>query len=277
MTKRGPETIKSFVVSCAAQSHHPASRALYEFFQAQQVPNVHLDVFEEIGQGLRFEYENDSYFLGRTQAAFDDQSQRGYEVIFDKNNEPIATFMLQEVLQDHMGEVINWLDQQQKKIWLISGDQQSRVHHLAAQLRIPSEQAFGNCSPEDKRDKLRAIDGQTLYIGDGLNDQLALQTAHVSALSLHSRLQLSQQAHLYFLSESMTWLPITLHMATTLQRVIAANLRFLVIYNVLVISLALLGLINPLISAIIMPISSLWVIGFTTHRIQKADVHHIKL
>ncbi len=268
--------LQQILLTAVSQSQHPASRAIYEKLITQHILPLPIQAIENVGQGVQLQYEGQDYFVGRAQTSKDHDPQRAYQVLFYQGQSMLARFTLEETLQDQMQEVIAWLKDKDYQPWLVSGDQQSRIHSVAMKVGIDKAQAMGQALPLDKKNALHQMHGNTLFIGDGLNDQLAMDAAYVSALSMHSQLQRSQQASFYYLSESMGWLPALFNVVKNLQQITRNNLLFLITYNALVIVLALSGLITPLISAIIMPVSSIWVIMRTTMHMKKADMDHMK-
>ncbi|MCB0272032.1 MAG: heavy metal translocating P-type ATPase metal-binding domain-containing protein [Bdellovibrionales bacterium] len=264
--------------NAVSRSYHPASRAIYERMASLQLEVVAMDVREEVGKGLHFKYQGDSYYLGRSLHVKNKEERLEYEVQFYKGENKLKTFQFEEVIQEDMKEVLESLEKKAKHTFMVSGDQSHRVYALAKSLHFKEEHVFSQCTPDQKRSIISNISSSpTMYIGDGLNDQLALDSAKVSALSLHGRLQLSQKADLYFLSFSMKWLSRLFLISDELYSATRFNLRFLVIYNMVTIGLAMAGWITPLLCAVIMPLSSLFVIIVTICKMKKADVNHIDL
>ncbi|MEZ4820384.1 MAG: HAD-IC family P-type ATPase [Bdellovibrionota bacterium] len=259
-------TSLSLLFSATSLSYHPASKAIFEALRPLGLDLKNIAVQEKIGEGLFFAYQGDNYKIGRGV----NQAKNQYTVVVYKNDGELMTIYLDEVLQEDIIEVIAYLYQKQKQVYVISGDAKDRVQALAKNIGITSENVFADKRPKEKAAIIEQMpSGQTLYIGDGLNDQLAIQGAFVSALSLNNQLQFVQRANMYFLSQSMRWLPKLIEVAGSLQKTITFNLIFLFVYNASTVSLAMLGKINPLFCALIMPLSSIFVIGVTVKKMQK--------
>jgi len=152
---------------------------------------------------------------------------------------------------------------------ILSGDHPAVVERIARELGIAEEDALGGLTPEEKRDfvehAIRERDaaggrGRLLMVGDGLNDAAALALADVgvaveggsgasilAADVVLTRPGLAPVVELWRGSRSVLW-------------VVRRNLAFSLCYNAAGATLALVGLVGPLLAALLMPVSSLTVI-----------------
>jgi hypothetical protein len=110
---------------------------------------------------------------------------------------------------------------------------------------------------------------KSIMIGDGLNDGLAFKKAHLSASPLGERSPLTNQADFLFISGKLSWLLGLNKVSHQFRKVVITNLSFSAIYNVFAITLAMLGFINPLVCAILMPLSSILIIAWTLKEMKK--------
>jgi P-type E1-E2 ATPase len=140
---------------------------------------------------------------------------------------------------------------------LLSGDHPEITAAMGDALAV--DEAVGGCTPDDKADWLRERP-LAAFVGDGLNDGPALAVAPVS-LAMHTG------------AASSLWLADGLVTQPALRPIVAAvagaratrdvvrgNLRRALVYNALAITAAVLGWINPLAAAVLMPLSSAWII-----------------
>lgn len=140
---------------------------------------------------------------------------------------------------------------------LRSGDHPRLVTAAAQALGLTD--ARGGLSPEDKAAELRG-QPDTVMVGDGINDALALRTASVGVAVGGGAEAALQVADVYLRQPGLEPLRDLLFGARRTRAVVRRNLAFSLVYNVLFASLALAGLVTPLLAAIIMPISSLTVV-----------------
>ncbi|MEQ1723895.1 MAG: heavy metal translocating P-type ATPase, partial [Pseudobdellovibrio sp.] len=101
---------------------------------------------------------------------------------------------------------------------------------------------------------------------DGLNDLQALNKAYVSFAirgSFESTLQVSD---IYAPKKDLNAILEIINLAKTIQQTVKANLLFAIFYNTVGGLFALAGFINPLVAAILMPISSFVITSHTVWR-----------
>jgi len=178
---------------------------------------------------------------------------------------------------------------------ILSGDHPAVVARVAEELGIPAEDALGALSPEDKRDHVQALldcrrgilpregnakrrdaastTSRIAMVGDGVNDAAALALADVG-VSVHGGAGASIVAADVVLTRP--GLAPLLQVFTGSERVLGVvrrNLVFSLLYNITGASLALVGLVGPLVAALLMPVSSLTVIlSSATGRTFKSEV-----
>jgi Cu2+-exporting ATPase len=140
---------------------------------------------------------------------------------------------------------------------LRSGDHPRLVEAAAKALGLAD--ARGDLSPEDKAAELRGQPG-TVMVGDGINDALALRTASVGVAVGGGAEAALAVADVYLREPGLEPLRELLLGARHARAIVRRNLGFSLVYNVLFASLALAGLVTPLLAAILMPLSSLTVV-----------------
>jgi cation transport ATPase len=80
---------------------------------------------------------------------------------------------------------------------------------------------------------------------------------------------LPARADLYYLGEGVGAVRRTISAAVELGRVVRSNLAFALFYNALALGLCFAGLVSPLLAAVLMPLSSLSVVGHTVYRLSR--------
>ena len=151
------------------------------------------------------------------------------------------------------------------RVMVLSGDHADVVARVAAQLGIAAGDARGGLTPEAKRDAVAALTagagrkGSVVMVGDGVNDAAALALADVG-VAVHGGAGASIVAADVVLTRDGT-APVldVLDGARSVFRVIARNLGLSLAYNAAGAALAVLGLVSPLLAAVLMPASSLTV------------------
>jgi len=149
------------------------------------------------------------------------------------------------------------------RVIVLSGDHPAVVARVAAGLGLAAADARGGLTPEAKRDFVAALTaapgrrGSVLVVGDGVNDAAALALADVG-VAVHGGTGASiVAADVVLTREGTAPLLDLLDGARSVFRVIGRNLGLSVAHNAVASMLAVLGLVGPLLAAVLMPASSL--------------------
>lgn len=179
--------------------------------------------------------------------------------------ELVACFALEDFPREDAHRLITWFRQQEAKLALLSGDARAIASHLGQQLGLSTENIFGELSPEQKVANIKQVPDMSVMVGDGANDTAALAAADVG-IAFNSPVNLSlKHADVVVTQDSLALIRDLFQGARDTLSLIRSNVILSLIYNVLGISGAFLGVINPLIAALLMPLSSLMVIGRTLY------------
>jgi Cu2+-exporting ATPase len=181
-------------------------------------------------------------------------------VVIDGNLE--AVLGLGDPLRPESATTLRQLYDLGYRLAILSGDRKEVVERVVEELAIPFEVVLSEQSPEQKVAFVeeRARSGAVYMVGDGVNDAAALRAARVG-IAIHGGAEASLAAADVF--STQPGLSPVLQLIVGSQRTLATiqrNLRFSLTYNIVGAILAVSGYINPLIAAILMPLSSLTVV-----------------
>jgi heavy metal translocating P-type ATPase len=144
---------------------------------------------------------------------------------------------------------------------ILSGDSAPAVDHVADQLGITD--ARSTLSPSDKvaaLSTMRAEGRHVLMVGDGVNDAPALAAADVGcAIGSGSEAALAN-SDVALLGNDLQGIPAAVGMARSTYAVIVQNFGWAMGYNVAALPLAAFGLLDPLVAALAMGLSSVLVV-----------------
>ncbi|MFD2255313.1 heavy metal translocating P-type ATPase [Luteolibacter algae] len=243
-------------------SLHPVSRSLLEALgkKGQELLRSAPGATVEDVPGLGRFFENDTgkWSLGRPGwAAGKPQTLSPHDAELSHNGEPIALFNFSEMLRPDSTQALRNLKASGHRLIILSGDNKEKVAAVADSLGISRDDAHASLFPEQKEEIVRRLDRQdTLYLGDGANDSLAFNAAYVTGTPVVDRSLLESKSDFFFLGQSLQFLPAMLSLARRRKQTVRIAFSFALIYNAAAITTALLGHMNPLLAAIIMPLSS---------------------
>jgi Cu2+-exporting ATPase len=174
------------------------------------------------------------------------------------NSTPVASFSFHEQIRPAAKSQIHSLRSSGHDIYLLSGDQSSRAAAMARALDLPADHAFGDLTPEDKarlvRDRWAA---DSLMIGDGANDSHAFDAALCRGTPSIDAGLLEHKSDFYILGASLAGLTTLFLAAKKHLTATRAVFAFAITYNACAVAASLAGHMNPLVAAVIMPLSSL--------------------
>ncbi|PUD42901.1 heavy metal translocating P-type ATPase [Helicobacter pylori] len=224
---------------------------------------VDLEKIEFFAHGLKASYQNETLLVGSLKflnaMGVDLKVKESANIMvgFAKNKTLCALFILEERLKTNAKEVIQALQNQGLELEILSGDNESSVKECTKKLGISKYHA--NLTPEDKAQIISSYKGVCAMVGDGNNDALALKQASVSLGFEKSALSKSA-CDILLLEEDLSLLEKAFDNAQKVYQVVLQNIVLSLIYNAVLIPVAMLGYINPLIASLSMSGSSLLVV-----------------
>ncbi len=147
-------------------------------------------------------------------------------------------------------------------VQILSGDDPAIVRRVGKSLGLSDSQCIGGVSPEGKLAHIRelASKGSVVMVGDGVNDAAALAAAHVG-VAVHGGAEASLAAADVFIARpGLSPLVELVATGPRALRSVRTILAVSVVYNVIAGALCLLGTINPIVAAAVMPLNSLSVL-----------------
>ncbi len=239
---------------------HLAHSAILKSLDSDEVS---LEKIEFFAHGLKANYHNETLLVGSLKflnamgVNIRAKESANIMVGFVKNKTLCALFILEERLKNNAKEVVQALQNKGLELEILSGDNESSVKECAKKLGISNYHA--NLTPEDKAQIISSYKGVCAMIGDGNNDALALKQASVSLGFEKSALSKSA-CDILLLEEDLSLLKKAFDNAQKVYQVVLQNIILSLIYNAILIPVAMLGCINPLIASLSMSASSLLVV-----------------
>jgi len=193
----------------------------------------------------------------------DVNSQNGTFVEIDGN--VTGYFELNTILRPNVSNLIKSL-KDNYSISLLSGDTGRDEELLKTVFPEHTEMRFEQ-SPEDKLNYIQELkqNGENiLMIGDGLNDAGALQSSDVGIALTDDITAFSPACDALLDAKSLPVLDKFLRFSKVGVNIIIVGFILSFAYNIIGLSFAVLGKLSPLVSAILMPVSSITVVAYST-------------
>lgn len=263
-----PEEYTLYIKNVLRASNHPLSRMLYDFLP--ETEKITLTDFEEItGKGIQSTINNKTILLGS--AAFVkgivsgtfENEKTAIHVKIDDTYYGKYTFENQyrEGLEKLFAELAP-----KYQIKILSGDNDGERTHLEALLPRQTELIF-NQKPEQKLEYIKRLQEQgcnVMMVGDGLNDAGALAQSNVG-ISISENVNVFSPACDAILDASeFSRLGYFLRLSHHSITIIKMSFTLSLLYNIVGLTYAVTGNLLPLVAAIIMPLSTITIVGFVS-------------
>ena len=177
-------------------------------------------------------------------------------------NEVIGYLVLSDTIRKESGAMINALQSCGVQPVLLTGDNKNSANSIAKQLNI--DEVYANCLPEDKLkliEKYQENEQSVCMIGDGINDAPALKKAAVGIAmgGIGSDIAVDA-ADIVLVDDEVKELPHLISLSKRMMTTIKLNLSFSMGLNFLAIVLAMTGILNPVVGALVHNAGSVLVI-----------------
>lgn len=244
---------EAIILGLERHSSHPIARSLAaEFSNAS--PRIFREVKEIKGVGIEAQDEQ-----GRRYELKAERSEH-FDIALYIDGRKAAEISLGDDTKAKAKETIAALNSAGLTTVLLSGDRRQKCEDLASDLGI--KHVFSQMMPEDKLKKIDELEsqGQTAFIGDGVNDAPALSRASVGISIGGATDAAIHSANVILLSSDLSSLNKAFDIAKLTIRTIKENLFWAFSYNIIAIPLAAAGKLNPLIACLAMAFSDIVVV-----------------
>ncbi|MEV0279736.1 heavy metal translocating P-type ATPase [Streptomyces sp. NPDC050610] len=183
-------------------------------------------------------------------------------VLVRVDGRPEAVIALGDQLRPGSYRAVDHLKRLGLRPVLATGDSDATAHAVAAELGIA--EVHPRSTPESKAElvrTLRASGRRVAVVGDGVNDAAALAGADLGIAMGGGTDAAIGAADVTLVREDMRALADAVRLARRTLGTVRANLAWAFGYNLVTVPLAAVGLLNPMVAAAAMSVSSLLVVG----------------
>lgn len=273
------EEVYAYAASAELRSEHPIGKAVVRCYRASSGGGIaSVEAFQMLpGRGVQAETAGHTVTAGspellseqnipmgdEARAAAQAYLEEGCTVVYLAVDGRLAGLLaLADTLRPEAAETIRRVKQAGAAPVLLTGDHDAAAKHIARRLAIEEYRAA--CLPEDK---LAYIDAsqkqgqQVCMIGDGVNDAPALKRAFVSIAMGGAGSDIAvDAADIALVDDAIREIPHLLRLSKRMMRTIKHNLAFSMTLNFAAIALAITGILNPVVGALVHNAGSVFVI-----------------
>ena len=271
------EEVLRVAASIEALSEHPLGQAVVQAARERQLPLAEVSDFENLaGKGVQGRIGEAKVIIGSARllrqsgvplsthlSAIEEREARAQTVVgVARGGVLIGIIAIADTLKEDAAAAVARLHEQSIETVMITGDNHKTAEVLARQIGV--KRVFAEVLPQDKAEQVRQLQAEgkrVAFVGDGINDAPALAQADLG-IAIGTGTDVAIEAGNIVLVKGH---PLKIIEALALSRVtfrtIKQNLFWAFFYNAAAIPLAAFGLLNPMVAAGAMALSSVSVVG----------------
>jgi len=269
------DKVVQLLASTCRTSTHPLSKAIFKSLSDQEL--LKADDFIEIpGKGIIASFNKDSLYLGSLafilkefpdlEVKHSGYPEAGSTVHLVINNNYKGFYRIHHTFRDGLKSLLHQFDDLNSAQYLLSGDNENEKTSLLNLFSGWIEMKF-NQSPTQKLEFIESLkkpDSYIMMIGDGLNDAGALKASDFGIAVSDDKSSFSPACDAIIDSESLGTLHLFVSFSRSAFKIIILSFSISLIYNLTGLGFAITGNLSPLVAAILMPLSSITIMAFTT-------------
>lgn len=260
-----------------SRSEHPLGKAVTGCYKAEKgAALLEVKAFEMIpGRGVKGIVDGHKVLAGNLEMLEENHismdalescqayMDQGCTMIYMAVDGKYSGFLaLADTVRTEAGEMIQKIKHIGVTPVLLTGDHEKAACHIAGQVHI--DEVHYECRPQDKLEWIRQYqekDQQVCMIGDGINDAPALKKAYVGIAmgGVGSDIAVDA-ADIALVDDEIRQLPHLLALSRRMMVTIKCNLTFSMTLNFIAIILAMTGILNPVVGALVHNAGSVLVI-----------------
>ena len=273
-------SLLEIVSSLESKSTHPIASAFKSYASDNGLKSLNVSDFKNLaGIGLSGVINEKEYLIGNNKIfdkyKIDNNMSKEEELALDgnsivyilENKKVIALIGVKDIIRDNASHIIKKLKQINKRIIMLTGDNEITANIIAKSIGI--KEVIANVSPKDKSNKIKELKSKGLkvmMVGDGINDAPSLSLADIG-VSFNSAIDIAaDSADVILMRNDLNSIYNLFDISRKTLANIKGNLFWAFFYNACMIPIAC-GLLefvnvsmNPMIAGLAMTLSSFTVI-----------------
>ena len=259
--------ILEFAAAVESASEHPIAQAIAKATDHEQVT----DFQNTAGQGVTGVVRGHEVRVGRPSSTLIDallhpfqhaQKIGGTPVVVTIDGVDSGIITVRDTVKDTSAEAIRGLKELGLTPILLTGDNEGAAKSVAAEVGI--DQVIANVLPHEKVQNIEALQAQgknVAMVGDGVNDAAALAQADLG-LAMGAGTDVAIEASdITLMNNDLRSAVDAIRLSRKTLGTIKGNLFWAFAYNVALIPVAAIGLLNPMLAGIAMAFSSVFVVS----------------
>ncbi len=281
------EEALSLAASLEQRSGHPLAEAIVEYSLSKGIVLSEPDTFENLsGLGVTGRIgekivivgnmklmEENAVTFSKCEEIFNNAEESGATVIAVAiDNQAAALIICADSLRKGVKSAVKFLQELGVIPMVLSGDSGNAVRFISSTAGI--YQSYGSLMPDEKVETIRRLQEggkKIMMIGDGINDAPALAASEVGVAMGKGMDIALDSADVIIANENIENVPRLIKISRKIIGIIKQNLFWAFFYNSLMIPLAAAGVLNPMIAAMAMSLSSVTVV-LNSLRLKKVKI-----
>lgn len=251
--------------SLEAGSEHALAEAILAKVKEKTIDLKKVSGFKAVhGEGIEGTVGGKKYFLGNRQlntSVIRGLEKEGKTVVnLISGTKIVGTIAIADTLKENVSEVVSELSKKGITSWMITGDNEETAKAIA--MRAGIKNIMAKVLPQDKAQKVLELKkNKVAFVGDGVNDAPALAASDVGIAMGTGTDVAIESAGITLLNRDFRSILTAFNLSRATLSIIKQNLFWAFGYNVVLIPVAALGLLNPMLAAGAMAASSISVVG----------------
>ena len=271
------EKIMSLISSLESKSEHPIAKSVTEYLDEKNIKKENVENFKmKIAKGVEGEILGNKYFCGNEKyfrenninvkdnikEKIEKYSNEAKNIIlFGDEKEVLSIVTLSDTLRENAKEMVENLKSFEIEPLLLTGDNLLTAKYFSDKVGITEVKA--ELSPEEKFENIKNLKENNVVcmIGDGINDAPALKLADVSVAMGKTGSDISiESANIVLMGHDVSKIVYLKKLANATVKTIKFNIIISLLINFIAVILSVLGVLNPLVGAIVHNLGSILVI-----------------